>query len=128
MSDKNRRIKADIFASGFHDLKVFDSDEPLPTGSIFKIRRNGPSFNLPNDIIYNPSMVKLYETPNLLENTGGSSPQIKITPDTSVSVIGFEAKNLIKNLSARSCTPGSRACISSLPSYSDYESCFKTTE
>ena len=66
--------------------------------------------------------MKAYETPNLLSESG-----VAITPDTSQSYNGYDAVNLIQNLSIRSGTYSWKPYDETGVQVT-YDSCFITTQ
>ena len=80
--------------------------------------------------------IRVYEVPNLFEEYAG---QVTVSADTSPSVSGFEAQNLLDNLQNRSCgndlpaikveaSYGSYGSPSVNPVYLTQESCYEVTE
>ena len=65
--------------------------------------------------------MKAYETPNLLNESG-----VSITPDTSQSYNGYDAVNLIQNLSVRGGTHTWKPYDETGVQVT-YDSCFITT-
>ena len=78
-----------MYGSGFNQYIT------LQSGQFISIRRYGKAYG--NSGIWDANAIRVYETPNLL-----SQSDISITPDTSTSLAGYEADNLITNLDVRS--------------------------
>ena len=70
---------------------------PLTPGKVFTLRRSGENPYQGNASLF-INQIKLYETVNLLEEAA-----VKITADTSKSLDGYEAINLLRNFRNRSC-------------------------
>ena len=74
-------------------------------------------------MIFHLNSLKAYQVPNLLQVL-----PVGITSDTSPSLTGYEAVNLIRNLSDRSCGNNFKPNLDEFGTKGMYESCFKTTE
>ena len=90
----NTIVKVGIIDGGFFEL------EGLPTGRYLSIRRDEESAY---DYKFNLNEIKIYQTPNLIVKLQSS---VSLTEDTSSSLAGWEAVNLIENLETRSCGNG----------------------
>ena len=121
-SDANQVVASNIFDGGFHDL-------PSPSGNVVTFRRRGPNPLYGNSRL-RLNEIRVYETPNLLKEYQGS---ISITPDTSSSLSGYEAKNLLANLESRSCGGNKPSAITSpykngSAVHRSQNTCFKATQ
>lgn len=85
--DLEHVVATGILDGGFHMLKLVKGNE-------ITLERNGVN---PNDGTSTLALneVRLYETVNLLQDQRG---KVTITADTSKSLVGFEAINLLENL------------------------------
>ena len=98
----NQVVARNIVDGGFHDL-------PSPEGNVVTFRRRGPNPLYENSRL-RLNEIRIYEIPNLLKVYQG---QISITSETSSSLSGYEARNLLANLEKRSCGGRKQSAISS---------------
>ena len=102
-STNNTKIVDNITDGGFFEASR------LLSGRYLTLRRDLAS---PIDNYMDFRNLKAYQTPNLVKLY---ESKISITPDTSSSVIGSEATNLIKNLEHRTSDKNNEAIIVSVP-------------
>ena len=85
LSRENRVVAKGIVDGGFHKF------EPLVPGNVVMLRRKGQNpFHLNSALTLNE--IRLYETANLLQEQAG---KVSVTAETSRSLPGFEAINLL---------------------------------
>ena len=73
--------------------------------------------------VYHLNSLKAYQIPNLLDKYPA-----RITADTSHSLPGYEAENLIRNLSSRSCGNDLQPLIDSYGHKATHKSCYRVSD